>query len=66
MTSRKTRPKKPAVKGNIVWMPQARQMQMRERPEFEALYGGAAGGGKRDYLGGGGVAPGEIPPYPGN
>lgn len=65
MTSRKTRPKKPAVKGNIVWMPQARQMQMMERPEFEALYGGAAGGGKSDYLVAEALRQVEIPHYRG-
>ena len=34
----------------IVWAPQPRQEIMMSRPEFEALYGGAAGGGKSDYL----------------
>ena len=31
---------------NIVWKPQPRQLEFMRRPEPEALYGGAAGGGK--------------------
>ena len=34
----------------IVWQPQPKQRQFQERPEYEALYGGAAGGGKSDAL----------------
>ena len=34
----------------IVWRPQPRQMEFMRRPEPEALYGGAAGGGKSDAL----------------
>lgn len=34
----------------IIWTPQPKQQLMMSRPEFEALYGGAAGGGKSDYL----------------
>ena len=34
----------------IIWAPQGRQQLMMSRTEFEALYGGAAGGGKSDYL----------------
>lgn len=34
----------------VYWAPNARQRKMMARPEFEALYGGAAGGGKTDYL----------------
>lgn len=34
----------------VLWCPQPRQQLMMSRPEFEALYGGAAGGGKSDYL----------------
>ena len=30
----------------VVWRPQPRQMEFMRRPEPEALYGGAAGGGK--------------------
>ena len=35
---------------NIVWKPQPRQAVFMARPEYEALYGGAAGGGKSDAL----------------
>jgi len=33
---------------NIIWTPQPRQKVFMSRPEHEALYGGAAGGGKSD------------------
>ena len=35
---------------NVVWRPQTRQFDFMTRPEYEALYGGAAGGGKSDAL----------------
>lgn len=35
---------------NVVWTPQPRQLAFMSRPEDEALYGGAAGGGKSDAL----------------
>lgn len=35
---------------NVVWRPQEKQRQFMERFEDEALYGGAAGGGKSDAL----------------
>ena len=35
---------------NIIWQPQPQQKKFMERPEFECLYGGAAGGGKSDAL----------------
>lgn len=35
---------------NVVWTPQPRQQAFMSRPEDEALYGGAAGGGKSDAL----------------
>lgn len=35
---------------HIVWEPLPKQSLMMSRMEFEALYGGAAGGGKSDYL----------------
>lgn len=34
----------------VVWTPQDKQRRFQERPEYEALYGGAAGGGKSDAL----------------
>lgn len=34
----------------VVWSPQPKQRQFQERPEYEALYGGSAGGGKSDAL----------------
>jgi hypothetical protein len=34
----------------VVWTPQPRQLAFQQRPEYEALYGGAAGGGKSDAL----------------
>ena len=33
-----------------VWKPQKKQAIFLARPEYEALYGGAAGGGKSDAL----------------
>lgn len=36
--------------GNVVWMPQKKQADFMARPEYEALYGGAAGGGKSEAL----------------
>lgn len=35
---------------NIVWSPQPRQAEFMRRSEYEAFYGGAAGGGKSDAL----------------
>ena len=34
----------------IIWRPQPRQAAFMRRSEDEALYGGAAGGGKSDAL----------------
>lgn len=34
----------------VVWKPQPKQALFMARPEWEALYGGAAGGGKSDAL----------------
>lgn len=48
-TKKQEKEKKPDKK-HIVWCPQPRQQLMMSRTEFEALYGGAAGGGKSDYL----------------
>lgn len=35
---------------NLIWRPQPKQAIWMSRPEFEALYGGAAGGGKSDAM----------------
>ena len=35
---------------NVVWRPQPKQAMFMRRSEYEALYGGAAGGGKSDAL----------------
>lgn len=35
---------------NKIWKPQSKQQMFMERPEYECLYGGAAGGGKSDAL----------------
>ncbi len=37
-------------KAGVLWRPQERQRIFMQRPEYEALYGGAAGGGKSDAL----------------
>lgn len=42
--------KKIADPNKVVWRPQPRQRDFMVRPEYEALYGGAAGGGKSDAL----------------
>ena len=39
-----------ACKSPVIWRPQPRQALFMARPEDEALYGGAAGGGKSDAL----------------
>ena len=36
--------------GKVIWTPQPRQAALMARFEDEALYGGAAGGGKSDAL----------------
>ena len=35
---------------NVIWTPQPKQIEFMQRPEYEALYGGAAGGGKSDAM----------------
>lgn len=34
----------------VIWQPQPRQAEFMSRPEYEVLYGGAAGGGKSDAI----------------
>lgn len=34
----------------VIWTPQPKQALFQSRPEYEALYGGAAGGGKSDCM----------------
>lgn len=35
---------------NVIWCPQPKQIEFMQRSEYEALYGGSAGGGKSDAL----------------
>ena len=35
---------------SAIWSPQPKQLAFMARPEYECLYGGAAGGGKSDAL----------------
>ena len=51
--------------GNVVWSPQPKQAAFMARPEYEALYGGAAGGGKTDALVIGALRRVGIPYYKG-
>jgi len=50
---------------NVVWKPQPKQVAFMERPEFECLYGGAAGGGKSDALVAEALRQVHIPHYKG-
>ena len=50
---------------NVIWQPQPKQALFMSRPEDEALYGGAAGGGKSDALVIEATRQVEIPHYKG-
>lgn len=50
---------------NVIWQPQPKQVRFMERSEYEALYGGAAGGGKSDALLVEALRQVEIPDYRG-
>ena len=49
----------------VIWQPQPRQVAFLRRPEYEVLYGGAAGGGKSDALLMWVLQPYEVPHYQG-
>lgn len=53
------------TKNNIVWKPQRKQAEFQARPEYEVLYGGAAGGGKSDALVAEALRQVHIPHYKG-
>ena len=50
---------------NVIWKPQEKQRIFMSRPEYEVLYGGAAGGGKSDALIVEGLRQVHIPHYKG-
>lgn len=50
---------------NIIWKPQPQQVKFMQRPEFECLYGGAAGGGKSDAMVSEALRQVHIPHYKG-
>ena len=50
---------------DVVWRPQPKQAAFMARPEYEALYGGAAGGGKSDALVAEALRQVDVPHYRG-
>lgn len=50
---------------NVIWQPQPKQALMMSRWEDEALYGGAAGGGKSDFIVAEALRQVHIPHYKG-
>jgi len=53
------------VTRKVLWKPQPKQLQFMRRPEYEAMYGGAAGGGKSDALIMEALRQVEVPHYKG-
>ena len=51
------------IDSNIIWKPQPRQYEFMRRGEYEALYGGAAGGGKSDAMVAEALRQVDIPHY---
>ena len=49
----------------VIWEPQGKQKAFQERPEYEVLYGGAAGGGKSEAMVIEALRQVEIPHYTG-
>ena len=45
-----TQPERIGSRRRVIWSPQPKQAVFQSRPEYEVLYGGAAGGGKSDSL----------------
>ena len=50
---------------NVIWKPQPKQALFMSRPEYEALFGGSAGGGKSDAMIIEGLRQVNIPHYKG-
>ena len=50
---------------SLIWKPQPKQAEFQSRPEYEVLYGGAAGGGKSDALVAEALRQVNIPHYKG-
>jgi hypothetical protein len=55
----------PVEPPKVIWTPQPKQIAFLERSEYEAFYGGAAGGGKSDSLLAEGLRQVELPHYRG-